>query len=187
MPEIVLASTSPRRRMLLEQIGVPFRVIAPGGHEAIPTHGNFADIVEANALAKARSVLDRAGGQLVLGADTLVDLDGEPLGKPADLNDARRMLLRLVDREHRVWTGVALIESKSGRIQQGHRMTRIWFRNSTRDEIEDYLTTGEPLDKAGAYGIQGRGALLIDRIEGCFFNVMGLPLTLVWEMLLGRA
>ena len=186
IPEIVLASSSPRRRMLLNQVGIPFTVIQPEAREMTPENGNFVETVTSNARAKAVSVIDRAEGRLVLGADTIVNLDGIPLGKPSNSADAKRMLTMLSGRTHLVVTGIALIDPTRDIIRTDHAVTKVTFRTLTPVEIDDYIRTGEPFDKAGSYGIQARGALFIERVEGCFFNVMGLPLARLWEMLLQR-
>lgn len=181
--EIILASSSPRRRLLLEQINIPFRIILPVVEEILPEAGNFAEVVEKNAEIKARSVVDQADGALILGADTLVELDGLPLGKPNDADDAHRMLKTLSGRDHFVHSGIVLLDSRKNHILRAHEVTRVFFRKLRDWEIEEYIASGEPMDKAGSYGIQGRGAVFIRRVEGCFFNVMGLPLTKLWEML----
>ncbi len=184
IPEIVLASTSPRRQMLLKQVNIPFRVIPPVVAEASPIGDDFARIVVMNAEAKAASVLDQVNSQAVLGADTLVELNGRPLGKPSSNDDARRMLNELSGQDHFVHTGIALIDAETGTRYSDNEITRVYFRNLTSAEIDAYIESGEPMDKAGSYGIQGRGALFIHRVEGCFFNVMGLPLAKLWELLL---
>ena len=183
MGEIVLASTSPRRRMLLEQVGIQHVVIPPKAVERTPTDSDFGETVRYNAEQKARSVISLAAGRVILGADTVVDLDGSPLGKPVDAGDARQKLKSLSGRDHRVHSGIAVIDPTRGIILCDHVVTRVWFRELADAEIEAYIRTHEPFDKAGAYGIQARGALFIERIEGCFFNVMGLPLARLWEML----
>jgi septum formation protein len=114
-----------------------------------------------------------------------VEVDDAILGKPADARHAERMLSLLSGREHRVVTAVAVLDASSGRIDVRNSVTRVWFRPLTGHEIRAYIATGEPLDKAGAYGIQERGALLVERIEGCYFNVVGLPLSLIGTMLAG--
>jgi septum formation protein len=180
---LVLASTSPRRAMLLTQVGLPFVVIPPIAKELSPTDGDFVDIVMRNAETKARSVVGKADGRLVIGADTIVDLNGQPLNKPTDPDDARRMLSLLSGRSHRVHTGIVVIDSATGRLERDAATTRVYFRQLGADEINAYVQSGQPLDKAGSYGIQERGALFIERVEGCFFNVVGLPLAKLWEML----
>lgn len=145
-----------------------------------------ADVACAHARAKALAVARELPERLVLGADTVVVLEGELLGKPAGQAEARAMLLRLSGREHEVVTGVALAfgeESRARVLAEHAERTRVCFRALSESEINAYVATGEPLDKAGAYGIQGRGALLVRAIEGCYFNVVGLPLSSTWEML----
>lgn len=169
--------------MLLTQVAIPFEVIIPHCDELTPTNGDFEDVVVRNAAMKARSVATDADSRVILGADTIVDLDGEPLGKPLDETDADRMLHLLSGRIHRVHSGIALYDPLHDKLFTDHAVTSVTFRSLTDGEIADYIATGEPLDKAGSYGIQARGALFIERIEGCFFNVMGLPLAKLWELL----
>jgi septum formation protein len=184
---IILASASPRREALLTQIGLPFRVEPSGvSEEKAGRPGDPASFVEQAAFAKAEEVAARVGDGLVLGADTVVVIGGEALGKPATTAEAREMLARLSNATHEVYTGLALVLVGGGnavRRRVGHEMTRVTFRALTPDDIEGYVATGEPMDKAGAYGIQGRGAALVERIEGCYFNVVGLPLARLVEML----
>ena len=137
------------------------------------------------ALRKARAVAGRRRRGLVLGADTVVVLDGELIGKPPDRTAARAMLARLTGRSHAVITGLALIDATSGRCLTAAESTLVTMRAASQEEIEAYVASGEPMDKAGSYGIQGFGAVFIDRIEGCYFNVVGLPLTRLM-MLLGE-
>ena len=170
--------------MLLRQVGIEFDVIPPGSDEVLPVKKDFIETVVRNAEAKAVSVLSKSDGRLVLGADTLVNLDGEPLGKPTDREDARKMLHRLSGNDHFVHTGIALVDPDSDFRYLDHETTKVTFRKLTDEEIEAYISTGEPMDKAGSYGIQERGAAFISRIEGCFFNVMGLPLAKLWEALI---
>ena len=128
------------------------------------------------ALAKARAVArEQTSPAVVLGADTEVVLDGRYLGKPADLPDALRMLRALRGRTHEVITGVALVEAPAGREETAAVVTRVTMTNATDEDLAAYVATGEPLDKAGAYAVQGRGSLLIDRVDGCYTNVVGLP------------
>ena len=182
MMEIVLASKSPRRHALLEMLGLrDFRVVPASCREEmpdLPPDGAVMQIAMAKALDVARRVPDRA---LVIGADTLVYLDGIVLGKPADEEEAAGMLRSLSGRRHAVYTGVAL--TWGGRRMEAYEKTDVVFRALSEDEINAYVKTGEPMDKAGAYGAQGLGAVLIQRIEGDFFNVVGLPLRLLYDML----
>lgn len=184
LPELVLASASPRRAMLLRQVGLRFEVIVPRVKEDVPTGDDFDRVVVRNALSKALSVAPQSGGRAVISADTVVELDGAALGKPRDADQARAMLSKLSGRTHTVHSGLVLVDPARWLTYRDHSTTRVHFRNLRGEEIDAYIATGEPLDKAGAYGIQGRGALFIDRVEGCFFNVMGLPLAKLWEMLL---
>lgn len=182
---IILASGSPRRRELLSLLGLPFEVIPSEAGEQTPPGMPPDEIVRTLALRKAEAVLSAAGngGPVVIGSDTIVVLDGEVLGKPRNPDDSRRMLAALRGRTHRVYTGVACIGMPEGRRTVSHRMTMVTMRNVTDEEIEAYIQSGEPADKAGSYAIQGLGALLVDRIEGCYFNVVGLPLSLLGGML----
>ncbi len=158
-----------------------FRVVAPDIPETLPTRpgGRYADLVRRAALAKAESVARRETGT-VLAADTIVVCDGELLGKPSDEDDARRMLHKLSGRPHRVYTGVALLRESHRRLD--YECTEVTFRRLSKEEVERYISTGEPMDKAGSYAIQGGGAALIRSIRGCFTNVIGLPLPKVLEM-----
>jgi septum formation protein len=178
---IVLASQSPRRRELLERLGIAHEV-DPAHVDETPLRGE-APLAYARrvAEAKAGAVATRHPGRAVLGADTVVVLDGAMLGKPASPADAEAMLARLSGRQHTVITAVSL--AREGDLWTRHDETRVTFRALGRDMIRDYVATGEPLDKAGSYGLQGRGALLVERIEGDYFGVIGLPLRLVAEVL----
>lgn len=179
MKRIVLASKSPRRRELLSLLGFSDFLILPAEGEEAPGRLPPGEAVERIALSKARESLKSylaAGGSvddLVIAADTLVYLDGQPLGKPADAEDAKAMLRRLSGRKHLVCTGVALLSA--GRERVFHEETAVFFRDLSEEEIEGYVRSGEPMDKAGAYGAQGLGSLFIRRLEGDFFNVVGLP------------
>jgi len=135
------------------------------------------------ALDKARVVSARTAAGIVVAADTVVVLDDVILGKPVDDRDAERMLAKLSGKMHRVITGLAVLDTGTGKTRTESADTRVWFRTLTQDQIVSYVSTGESLDKAGAYGIQGKGSLLVDRIEGCYFNVVGLPLLLLDRML----
>lgn len=179
--ELVLASASPRRAMLLDMIGRKARVRPADIDEQFDPHLTPVQIAEGLALAKAAAVSAELPDSIVLGADTIVVLDGRVLGKPANEAEARSMLSELSGRVHTVVTGVAICRG-SCRIV-GHEQTLITFRTLTPAAIERYVATQEPMDKAGAYGIQGYGALLVSRIEGCYFNVVGLPLVRVAAML----
>ncbi|WP_126453269.1 Maf family protein [Sulfuriflexus mobilis] len=175
---IYLASQSPRRRELLGQIGVPFDVISVDVPEQRRPAEVAAQFVERLALAKARAGWQHsAQDRPVLGADTIVVLDDEVLGKPADRADAEAMLARLSGREHRVMTAVALVGDLAGEGHEAMRLSisRVRFRVITAAERQAYCATGEPDDKAGAYAIQGRAAVFVEHLEGSYSGVMGLP------------
>ncbi|MBW4084721.1 nucleoside triphosphate pyrophosphatase [Paenibacillus sp. S150] len=182
---IILASGSPRRRELLALLGLPFEVISSDADETTPPGLAPDDIVRSLALRKAEAVLSAAGGRaaVIVGSDTIVVLDGKVLGKPADPDDSRAMLQLLQGRTHQVYTGVACIGLPEGKTLVEHRVTSVALRAMGSDEISAYIATGEPADKAGSYAIQGLGATLVERIEGCYFNVVGLPLSLLGKML----
>ncbi len=148
----------------------------PSDVEEALAPGPLADAVARLALDKARAVATRVGEGVVLGADTIVVIDGEALGKPADAGDARVMLRRLRGREHEVITGVAVVDARTGRSQATVVVSRVRMAEYGEGDIEAYVATGEPLDKAGAYAIQGRGGALVAGLEGSFSNVVGLPL-----------
>jgi septum formation protein len=182
---IVLASGSPRRRELLGHLRVPFRVIVPDVDESARPGEAPRDLVSRLASEKAAAVAAGLDGEAadtaVLAADTVVEVDGEVLGKPADEADARRMLRRLSGRSHRVHTGVAL---RCGARTAAETVTTIvTFVPLTSAMIEWYLATGEPFDKAGAYAIQGTGGVFVDTVRGSVSNVVGLPLTTVAHLL----
>ncbi len=170
---LVLASLSPRRRSLLEGIGVTM-IVRPSGVVENDLHGAPGEVVEGWALRKASAVASEYPENPVLGADTMVFLDGEPLGKPRDSREATEMLTALSGRTHSVFGGVCLVLGGSRRLF--HRETRVSFRELSPREIRAYVDSGEPMDKAGAYGAQGLGGLFVREIRGCWFNVVGLPL-----------
>ena len=172
---IVLASTSPQRRAILEQLRIPFRLVAPSYEEA----GD--DPVE-HAVGKARSV--DGGGEPVLGVDTVVVLDGAALGKPADRDEAASMLRRLSGRTHEVVSGICLRTEDWEEV--GSAVTAVTFRALAGDEIDDYVAAGEWANRAGGYAVQGYGASLVERIEGDYLNVVGLPAPLLLDLLRKR-
>ena len=179
----ILASASPRRRALLRQVGLSFRVV-PGRVEEVNECGMEPHRHAVYwATAKAQEVAQRYPGEWVLGADTIVVLDGSILGKPADAPDAARMLSRLSGRSHEVITGLCLVSERTAVREQLAVETRVYMKRFTPEEIQGYIDTGEPLDKAGAYGIQGIGGYLVERIEGSYSNVVGLPICEVVELL----
>lgn len=183
MKKIYLASASPRRVELLKVLGLPFEQVISKVPETAYLETNPAALAETLALAKARAVAGKEGRGLVIGADTIVVYQGEILGKPRDRNDAVQMLTLLSGGTHLVISGVALVDAEGGRELVNHEITRVTFRDLSPEEIGCYADTGEPMDKAGAYGIQGIGGILVKEIHGCYNNVVGLPLTLLVELL----
>ena len=178
---IVLASGSPRRRQLLEMLGLPFRIVVPDIDETqLPGESPGAYVVRL-ARAKAAAVAAREPGELVLGADTTVVVRGTLLGKPSSEEEATAMLAKLQGRTHQVYTAVAL--AADGRVEDALDVTDVKFRRLDHATLEAYAATGEPMDKAGAYAVQGLGAILVEGIRGDFFGVMGLPLRLVLDLL----
>ncbi len=174
-PQIVLASASPRRRELLDQIGIRYQVAAADIDESPLPNEAPDELVQRLALAKARAIWSCSDKTLpVLGSDTLGQLDGELLVKPTDFADARRMLLSMAGRKHEILSGVALCSAAGEQVQLCR--SYVWFRAISEQEIQAYWESGEPADKAGAYAIQGLGAVFVERMEGSYSAVMGLPL-----------
>ncbi|HEY8497868.1 MAG TPA: Maf family protein [Limnochordales bacterium] len=182
----MLASTSPRRRRLLAMLGARFELETPAVDEEALADTQAPDrLVMRLAEAKARDVAARRPQDVVIGADTVVVLDGEILGKPRDAAEARQMLARLSGRTHQVWTGVAVVHLASGRSEVACERTDVTFRPLSADEVERYVQLGEGMDKAGGYAVQGVGAVFVQRVEGCYYNVVGLPLARLSRMLEG--
>jgi septum formation protein len=185
MGRLILASASPRRAELLRQLNLDFEVIVSNAPEEIPAGPvNPGQLVMNLAARKVREAAANTGPDaLLIGADTVVVLDDRILGKPADSAAAMRMLADLSGKRHRVFTGLALYQPLTDRLIRDYVMTEVSLRELSRAEITAYVRTGEPLDKAGAYGIQGLGAALVEGINGCYFNVVGLPLSKLVTML----
>lgn len=183
MANIVLASGSPRRQELLRRIGITdFDIRVPETEETYPDGLTPREIVEYISREKADAAAKLCGGdEIVITADTMVFLDEARLGKPVDEDDALRMLTALQGRRHTVCTGVTV--RQGGRSITESESTEVYFRPATEAELRGYIATGEPMDKAGAYGVQGKGALLVERLNGDFFNVMGLPVLRLSRML----
>ena len=175
---IILASSSPRRRELLALLGLTFAT-SPADIDETWRNGE-APAAHAERLAREKAALRARADALVIGADTIVVIDGAILGKPRDADEAAAMLRRLSGREHQVYTGVAV--AYGGRTASGVRQTSVTFRALEEATLAEYVATGEPFDKAGAYGIQGYGAVLVERIDGDYFTVMGLGLTLLVDL-----
>lgn len=186
IPRLVLASASPRRSALLSQIGITFEVrpsdiVEPPSNVHLNTPAS--EVTQKLALLKAVDVAQHFNEAIIIGADTLVSLEGKLLGKPTDDTEAFEMLTHLSGTCHEVVTGVALVDVETGREIVWAETTQVHFRELRSTEITAYIASGETSDKAGAYGIQGRGAAFVRRIEGCYFNVVGLPLASLVERL----
>ena len=180
---IILASSSPRRADILRAIGLPYKRIPPRLEEGIYGDWDGGEKLRQRALGKALEVKEHYPDHVVLAADTIVLLGQDVLEKPKNREDARSMLQRLSGRWHEVWTALCLVPAKRSQPRILLSTTRVLFSHLTADEIAVYIETGEPLDKAGAYGIQGVGGLWVREIQGCYFNVVGLPVSELWNLL----
>ena len=188
-PKIVLASKSPRRAEILRAVGWPFEAIAANIDETLRQSEDPVGYVTRLAQAKAKTVAKKmCDSRVVLGADTVVVIEGQILGQPCDDPDAQRMLKLLSGQWHEVVTGVALVSALDPtKVLIDHETTRVRFCEMSDDEIDWYVSTGEPNDKAGAYAIQGNGAIFIEEIQGDYFNIVGLPVRLVYELMLANS
>ena len=183
-PPLLLASTSPQRRAILEQLGIPFDVVTPAYEEVDPPQADAVALVREHARGKALSVAAEAGNRPVLGVDTAVSLAGRIYGKPADATEAERMLEELAGQTHVVVSGLCLITPGWEVVE--HDSTRVTFRELTPRELAHHLAHGEWEGRAGGYAIQGRGAALVEEIEGDYLNVVGLPAALLVRLLAER-
>lgn len=181
MKKFVLASSSPRRLAILKQIGMNPEVIVSAAEEI--QDGVPEDVVKINALAKGRAVARSVTHRIIIASDTVVAINGKILGKPKDEKDAFAMLSALAGKSHRVYSGIALIDSDTGESLVDADETEVFFCPAEERDLERYIRTGEPMDKAGAYGIQEMGALLVEKIYGDYYTVMGLPLAKLKKML----
>jgi septum formation protein len=185
--KLILASSSPRRAEVLRNAGIEFELRSALVGESRNAGESPSEYVQRLALAKARAVGDMLGDAreniLIVGADTIVLIGDEILGKPGSADDARRILRRLSGTVHEVHTGLAVLSAASGAERVVEEISLVHFAPLTEAEIDAYLATGEPFDKAGAYGIQGIGGRYVTRVEGCYFNVMGMPLARLWSLL----
>ena len=182
----ILASASPRRREILENISLDFEIIADESEEIMIEGEKPYDTVKRLAMQKEKNIaagIESGENTIVIGADTVVSIDGKILGKPNDEIEAKDMLLTLSGRINTVYTGLAVIETQSGKEVSDFVSTGVKFRNLSEKEIENYIRSGEPMDKAGAYGIQKIGGLFVESINGDYFNVVGLPLCRLGEIL----
>jgi len=182
-PKLILASASPRRKQLLKQIGLEFEIMPSNFDESRVCTNNPIENAQQAAIEKARDVATKLSEGIVIGADTIVVFAGEVMGKPKNRFDARQMLKRLSGKTHQVITGVALVDACDKRERVWSEETSVWFRRLSDIEIEKYVESGQPMDKAGAYGIQEQAAAFVEKIEGCYFNVVGLPLASLVEKL----
>lgn len=185
--KLILASSSPRRAEVLRDAGIAFEICAPqveeSTHPGESAQAMVARLAEAKARAAAKQI-GRSGGEcIVIGADTAVELSGEIFGKPRDAAHAREMLAALAGRTHHVLTGIFLVRLPDGAMRSAVESTAVTFAPLGRGEIEAYIASGEPMDKSGAYAIQGAAGRYISRIEGCYFNVVGLPLARLYALL----
>ncbi|MBN3491009.1 septum formation protein Maf [Acholeplasma equirhinis] len=179
---LILGSTSARRKEIIEKLNIPFKVVSPNFNEdELDINLDPLVYVQTNALNKALSLKEVFPNDTILTADTIVVFEGEILNKPLDEADAYLMLKKLANNEHIVYTACTLI--KDGKVEQFYDKAIVYFKHYSDVEILDYINTGEPMDKAGSYGIQGHGAKLIDKYEGSFYTIMGLPLDMVKEKL----
>lgn len=183
MKQIILASGSPRRKELLEKAGLKFIVDPSSYEEKLDSNLEPSELVKQLSLEKAQDVAKKYKNAFVIGADTIIVFEGKILGKPKDENDAKETLSRLSGKAHSVITGFTLIDTATGKTISEFVETKVYFKELTSQEIDDYVKSGEPLDKAGSYATQGLGAKLIDRIEGDFDNVVGLPTSEVLKKL----
>lgn len=183
MKKIILASGSPRRKQILEQVGLSFTVEV-SDYEEKPIPGVVpSEFVETLSLGKAKAVAKNHEDGIIIGADTIVVLDNQILGKPKTKEDAKGMLKKLSGNTHSVFTGFTIIDIVNKRTITNHVETKIRFKNLSEEEISAYIETEEPMDKAGAYGVQDRGALFVEYIEGDYSSVMGLPILKIFEIL----
>jgi septum formation protein len=183
--KIILASASPRRKQLLEQIGLVFDVIPSDVDEDNVVHHDPLKNIEALALSKAQDIAKKVHEGIIIAADTQILINGEAIGKPVDRADALNMLSMMIGKTHKVITGVAILDAQTGQKEIWVETTLVTFCKLSLDEINIYLDSSEYEGKAGAYGIQGRAAVFVEKIEGCYFNVVGLPLSKLMQKLRG--
>ncbi len=182
--KIILASQSPRRKWLLEQIGLEFDIIPSNFDEDIENKKFSKKLIESLAYEKAKEVSQRIDDKaLIIAADTVVILGEQILGKPVDEADATKMLQKLSGQTHKVITAIAIIDKYEEKTLLNSTISKVKFKKLSEREISDYIKTGEPMDKAGSYGIQAYGSLFVEKVEGCYNNIVGLPLNLLCEML----
>ncbi len=179
---LILASQSPRRRAILEQIGIEFLATSVEVDESLDPSIPVGEAVQQVALRKAEAAAPNFPEDLILSADTIVVCNGRVFGKPADVEDAREILAFLQGETHYIYTGLALYDAKTQRHETHAAMTKIQFRQQNAEEIEAFMQAVDPLDKAGGYTVDGPGALLVRSMNGCFYNVLGLPVSSLYEL-----
>ena len=184
MKRIILASASPRRKELLEKLGLKFEVDASNCEEEIDPVLGPDELVRRISITKAKSVAQRHQDAVIIAADTIGVIGKKLLGKPHTADEAGKMLAQISGKSHEVITGFTILDTVTNKIMTGTVSTKVYIKKLTQQEIAAYVQTGEPLDKAGAYGIQGRGAVIVEKIEGDYYNVMGLPLSALTEALI---
>ena len=187
MKKIILASASPRRQELLDQMGLDHKIMVSDVDESGFNDLEPSKLVEALASLKAKAVADNLSEEekdtLIIGADTIVLLEGQILGKPLNEQDAEKMLGMLSGKVHMVYTGVSIVDTMDGSQETFYQTSKIYMKQMSKEEIKEYVLTKEPLDKAGSYGIQGRGGVFVKKIEGDYFTVMGLPIARLYDAL----
>ena len=183
MKRIILASASPRRKELLEKIGLKFEVDASNCVEEVDPALEPDELTRRISLTKAKSVAPRYKDALIIAADTIGVIGKKLLGKPHTADEARKMLAQISGKSHEVITGFTVLDTTTNKVFSGTVNTKVYIKKLTRHEIAAYVRTGEPMDKAGAYGIQGLGAVIVEKIEGDYYNVVGLPLSALAEVL----
>jgi septum formation protein len=183
MKTVILASASPRRKELLEKIGLKFEVDASDCKEEIDSELEPDEFVRQISIKKAKSVAVRHKNAIIIAADTIGVIGNKILGKPHTENEARKMLNEISGKSHSVITGFTVLDTATNKIMSRTVNTKVYIKKLTKQEIDAYVQTGEPLDKAGAYAIQGLGAVIVEKIEGDYYNVMGLPLNALTEAL----
>lgn len=181
MKKFVLASASPRRLAILKQIGIEPEVVVSAAAEI--QEGEPEQVVKVNALAKGQAVAALVKNKIVIASDTVVAAEGKILGKPKDEGEALSMLMSLVGKSHWVYSSIAMLDSDTGHYLVDVDKTEVFFGKAGQEDLKRYIRTGEPMDKAGAYGIQEKGALLVEKIHGDYYTVMGLPLAKLKNML----
>jgi septum formation protein len=180
---VVLASSSPRRKELLSQAGIPFSIVVSGCDETPIPNESAREMVERLALVKAQAVAENERDAFVVGADTTVFIDGEALGKPESATEARQMLAKIAGRTHEVWGGIAIVHREKGFVRVWSHMTKVTMVSLSPETIAWYVQSGEPMDKAGAYAIQGLGLQFVENVEGSYSNVVGLNISELVQVL----